>query len=201
MDLSSLKTPAPRGDRLRLVKGRMHEVSGRGALTFALAQAAQIGGKVALVWPSWERGVPMAQGIGPLVENLIHIRAQTEMDVLWAIEECLRSTAVTTVISKPKKALNLTQGRRFQLAAAEGGTTGIMIIERGAGCPAAETRWECEPCPSAHEDEALHRWALVKDKKGPEAAWEVIGPPCFEESPRVRDVKSLSAATCATPRA
>lgn len=188
MNLASLKTNVPARDRLQLLKGRMHEASGAGAVTFALAQAAQAGGQVAWIWPRWEPEVPMPQGLGRLSDRLVHIRPANEMDILWAVEECLRSSAVSTVISKPKKPLTLTQGRRFQLAAAEGETIGIMVIARDAGCPAAETRWECDLVP-APADVSRHRWRLVKDKKGPEATWDITVPPCFEDRPHVQPLQ------------
>ena len=76
------------------------------------------------------------------------------------------------VIAEPQPPLSLTAGRRLQLAAEAGGTTGLMLIRDGQGSNAAETRWRCDPV-AAGPDSTLHRWSLIKNKSGTIGFWTV----------------------------
>jgi protein ImuA len=87
------------------------------------------------------------------------------------VEEALRAAPISLVIAEPEKPLSLTAGRRLQLAAAEGRTTGLMLIRDGAGSNATETRWACEPCAGAGGDSTLHAWSISKNKKGTTGYW------------------------------
>jgi protein ImuA len=93
------------------------------------------------------RGLP--EGVG---ERLHLIRPANETDLLWAAEEALRSEGVGLVIAEPEKPLSLIAGRRLQLAAEAGRTTGLMLIREGQGSNAAETRWHCAPNASERRD-------------------------------------------------
>ena len=90
-----------------------------------------------------------------------------------AAEEALRSEGVGLVIAEPEKPLSLIAGRRLQLAAEAGRTTGLMLIREGQGSNAAETRWHCAPNASERRDSTLHQWALSKNKKGTLGTWTV----------------------------
>ncbi|MFV0303552.1 MAG: ImuA family protein [Paracoccus sp. (in: a-proteobacteria)] len=114
------------------------------------------------------RGLP--KGVG---ERLHLFRAEGETDLLWCIEEALRSAPVGLVIAEPEKPLSLTAGRRLQLAAEAGRTTGLMLIREGAGSNATETRWACESVASPAADSTLHCWTLNKNKKGTCGSWIV----------------------------
>ena len=112
------------------------------------------------------RGLP--QGVG---ERLHLLRPVNETDLLWCIEEALRAAPVKLVIAEPSQPLSLTAGRRFQLAAEAGQTTGLMLIQTDAGSNATETRWSCEPTASPQADSTLHQWALKKNKQGTLRSW------------------------------
>ena len=94
-------------------------------------------------------------------------------DLLWCVDEALRSVPVSLVIAEPSSPLALTVGRRFQLAAEAGRTTGLMLIRQDAGSNATETRWNCELLPATAADSTLQRWALNTNKKGTLANWIV----------------------------
>ncbi|MDT8345822.1 MAG: hypothetical protein RQ752_15455, partial [Thermohalobaculum sp.] len=74
-------------------------------------------------------------------------------------------------IAEPGALLSLTAGRRLQLAAEAGGTTGLMLIRAGQGSNAAETRWHATPQPGATPHSTLHCWSLKKNKKGTVGDW------------------------------
>lgn len=157
-------------DPLTLLGARVHEAEGRGRTAFALFQAARTAGPVFWIALAHDqdRLLPAALPEG-LAERLHLVETRDETDLLWATEEALRSPAVALVIAEPARPLSLTVGRRLQLAAEAGRTTGLMLIQQGSGSHAAETRWQCEPLPGP-EDSTRHRWSLIKNKKG------TIGP-------------------------
>ena len=112
------------------------------------------------------RGLP--RGVG---ERLHLFRPGGETDLLWCIEEALRAAPVSLVIAEPEKPLSLTAGRRLQLAAEAGRTTGLMLIRADAGSNATETRWNCAPLASSSPDSTLHQWSLSKNKQGTLGNW------------------------------
>ena len=76
---------------------------------------------------------------------------------------------VVTQLTKP---VDLTAGRRLQLAAEAGKTLGVFLIPEGMGSNATETRWRCLPYFDA-QDSTLHRWQLIKNKSGTLGGWVV----------------------------
>jgi protein ImuA len=151
---------------------RVHEAGGRGRRAFALFQAARHSGPLVWVVPSHVPDLPMLHGLPQGVAERLHLLRPTgETDLLWCVEEALRAAPISLVIAEPEKPLSLTAGRRLQLAAAEGRTTGLMLIRDGAGSNATETRWACEPCAGAGGDSTLHAWSISKNKKGTTGYW------------------------------
>lgn len=150
--------------------GRVHQVTGGedGFLAPVLAFTAGLAGRLAtratpLVWVV-EAGGPddglygpglAALGLPP--DRLLVVRAGTATEVLWAMEETLRCPAPAVVVGQARD-VDLTAGRRLQLAAEQGSTTGFLVPSAhgtgwGAGTPsppaAAATRWRVDPAPSA----------------------------------------------------
>jgi protein ImuA len=76
------------------------------------------------------------------------------------------------VVFQLKDSLSLTAGRRLQLAAKAGKSTGLALISEGQGSNAAETRWRCAPVFDA-EDSTLQSWELIKNKSGTLSVWHV----------------------------
>ncbi|MAB00755.1 MAG: hypothetical protein CMN87_02325 [Stappia sp.] len=159
---------------------RVHEVCGPSALTFA-AIAASLAGEPAL----WVRAGTYHDTVYPLglvpfldPSQLLLARAETHRDSLGVAEEALRSGALSFVVIEIRQPLDLREGRRLQLAARAGGTTGLCIIPQGMGSNAAETRWHVAPLfdPSG-EDSTLMRWEIIKNKTGTIEAWNVRWDP------------------------
>lgn len=162
--------PLPCSDPFDLRPARVHEAEGRGRRIFALFQAARHPGALVWVLPAHMPETPMPGGLPPGVAERLHlVRPVGETDLLWCVEEALRTAPVGLVIAEPQKPLSLTVGRRVQLAAEAGRTTGLMLIREGAGSNATETRWHCEPVAAAGS--TLHRWALRKNKQGTLGSW------------------------------
>ncbi|WP_243645121.1 ImuA family protein [Rhodovulum euryhalinum] len=145
----------------------MHEAEGSGRRAFAVFQAARHPGPLVWILPAHAPQMPMLPGLPPGIASRLHLlRPKGEIDLMWATEESLRAAPVGLVIAEPEKPLSLIAGRRLQLAAEAGQTTGLMLIREGAGSNAAETRWRCEPLATDAADSTLHRWSLIKNKKG-----------------------------------
>lgn len=89
----------------------------------------------------------------PPVQVMI-ARAADDAEVLWCMEEGLRTPALAAVVGQPGVA-DLTAGRRLQLAAEAGGVTGFLLAaggragRNGGGAAAATTRWRVVPAPCA----------------------------------------------------
>ena len=170
---SDLGLAANLTDPFDLRPRRVHEADGRGRRAFALFQAARHPGPLVWIMPSHAPEMPMLRGLPHGVGERLHLlRPVGETDLLWCVEEALRSAPVSLVIAEPEKPLSLTAGRRLQLAAEAGRTTGLMLIRQDSGSNATETRWTCEPLASA-ADSTPHHWALSKNKKGTLASWTV----------------------------
>ena len=162
------------GDAFMLRSARVHEAEGRGRRAFALFQAARHSGPLVWILPAHVPELPMLRGLPRGVGERLHlVRPAGETDLLWCVEEALRSATVGLVIAEPDKPLSLLAGRRLQLAAEAGRTTGLMLIRQDAGSNATETRWVCEPVAGASADSTLHHWSLIKNKKGTTKSWTV----------------------------
>lgn len=159
-------------DPLRLRHARIHEVQGTGRDAFAIFQAARHPGPVFWACPINQRAMLYPPGMPEGLGGRIYLmRARSEVDLLWATEEALRASVTGLVVSEPQRPLSQTAGRRLQLAAEQGGTTGLMLIAPGHGSNATETRWDCRPI--VHPEGWAHHWATVKNKRGPTGEWRL----------------------------
>lgn len=167
-----MRPEPPSLDALMIVRARVHEAEGRGRRAFALFQAARHPGPLVWILPSHAPEMPMLRGLPRGVGERLHLLRPTgETDLLWCVEEALRAAPVSLVIAEPEKPLSLTAGRRLQLAAEAGRTTGLMLIHQDAGSNATETRWHCEPRAGSAADSTLHQWTLNKNKRGTLGSW------------------------------
>lgn len=156
---------------------RVHEVYGPAAVSFALKAAARPGANVLWVRERWLPDQLFPHGIeGADPARLLLAMTKDQTDSLAVAEEALRDGAVPLVVVQITAPISLTAGRRLQLAAKEGGTTGLCLIPEGMGSNAAETRWHCAPVFDPAFDPAdstLQRWTLKKNKSGTLGAWHV----------------------------
>lgn len=155
---------------LALRPARVHEACGQGLVHFALFQALRHTGPV--VWVTHPDAVLPVDIPAALRRRCHFVQAASEDDLLWAAEEALRASPISLVIAQPDKPLSLTIGRRLQLAAEAGQTTGLLLISEGQGSNAAETRWICTPLASGLGS-TLHHWDLIKNKMGTLQSWTV----------------------------
>ena len=159
-------------------RSRTHEVCGPAATPFALTLGAALGGKVFWVREAWLgetiNPVSFARFLDP--KQLLVAQAPSHLDVLAVAEEALRSGGIALVVMEITQPIGLTEGRRLQLAAQAGQSTGLCILPEGMGSNAAQTRWHCAPVFDARttaEDSTLQCWKLIKNKSGTLASWTV----------------------------
>lgn len=119
--------------------------------------------------------------------RLIHLRARTAHDVLWALEESLATpgfAAAIGILARDGRRYDFTASRRLSLrAAASGGTAIVLRVGDGTGATAAATRWSVAARPSVPVHHPGHtmpglgppRWRveLVRCKRGRPQDWLV----------------------------
>ena len=146
--------------------GRWHEIVSPGLETetaaapaaFAALMAAPLARTGEAVWvlrrdDLWAPGLA---GLGFPPERLIQVCARDEAEALAVMEDALATVGVTCVFGEVE-AVDLTAGRRLQLACEKRGSTGFVIKRRPFGGTAkaeaagsiAATRWRVAPAPSA----------------------------------------------------
>ncbi len=140
-------------------------IAGRGPALWCLARAGLHG--------------PGLGAFGLEPDRLIVARARRPADVLWAMEEGLRSGQLGAVLGEAR-ALDLTAGRRLQLAAGAGGAACLVLRppEAGHAPGAAVTRWRVAAAASAPEGglpglPGAPRWRveLVRCRGGAPRQW------------------------------
>lgn len=138
-----------------LPTGCLHEILGDSATGFGLALLARLtrlpgagpvlwcGRRIDLYGPGLA-----ACGLDP--GRLILAEAARPADLLWAMEEGLRCPGLAAVVGEVAR-LDLTTGRRLQLAAEAGGVTGLVLRQgtEETGASAATTRWRVTAAPGS----------------------------------------------------
>ena len=166
--------PIPLSSFFPLKPGRAHEAQGPGAPFFALAACAARPVPQPCLWIAerWQAEQLHPEGVAPYLDpaRLLFAHTKDHPDTLASAEEALRSAAFGVVVTRLSQPLTLFTGRRLQLAAQAGKSTGLFLIDESAGSASAETRWHCAP-HFAPDDSTLQRWQLTKNKSGTLTEW------------------------------
>lgn len=182
--------PLPGGLGLALARGRIHEVCGPARTALAALILAQSQGPAIWVSPGWlpERLYP--PGLAEFADpgRLIFARARRPEDLLWAMEEALRSGAAPLVLADLPSPPALTPVRRLHLAAEAGAEAaghrgrlmplGLILTPGEGGAQGVESRWQFDPAPSGSTLlEARNAWVLrrLRARMAPPAAWRLTG--------------------------
>ncbi|MBX3480589.1 MAG: hypothetical protein KF842_09320 [Caulobacter sp.] len=185
-DASPLTTP--RAGRLGLEEAWGEGVTGRaGAVAFALTRAAQDDPRpVVLAAPrpwvrehgGWFRDG--LKGLGLADGRLLLVETRKEGEILWALEEVLKSRAVAGAVAAVD-AVSLLASRRLDLAAREAAAPCLLLRTAAArDISAARRRWRVRSAPSApHPDDDLApgaprlSLALTRSRGEPPGEWLV----------------------------
>jgi protein ImuA len=171
--------PALWGGAIAFATGRVHEFCGTARRTLALQAAAAAGAPVIWIVPAHGSAILNGAGMADLIapQDVIFVAPARGADMLWAMEEALRSGAAPAVIADLPEPPGMTPVRRLHLAAeagaAEGYCTplGLILTPGDGGAPGIETRWRMEPAHTPGQD----GWNLtrLRARMAPPAAWQV----------------------------
>lgn len=139
-----------------LARGALHEIVGEGAdraaaSGFVIRLLAGLTAVGPVLWclSDPELYGPGLQRLGLAPGRLILARTRRDTDLLWAMEEGLRTPGLAAVLGEPHR-LDLTASRRLQLAAENVGGLGLVLRQSDGGkATAAVTRWRVASAPSA----------------------------------------------------
>lgn len=164
---------------MSLAHGRLHEACGPARQRFALWVAARTQGPVLWIAPAWAAGQMNACGIATIIDpaRLIFITPRRPEDVLWSMEEALRSGAVGLAVADVPGLPGLTHVRRMHLAAEAGGQNrdapplGVLLTPGPGGAQGVETRWALTP---AHKGPDMS-WRLdrLRARTAPPKSWTI----------------------------
>ena len=191
----------------------LHEIEGTGAaeengaaVTFLAGILARLAPARPVLWCLQRPDLhPPGLALAGLdAQRLVLLRAPDERDILWAMEEGLRSRALAAVVGEVE-ALSTPASRRLQLAAESAGVTGFVLHRSAgsAGASAAVTRWRIAALPSApvagEPGIGRPRWRveLLRCRCGMPAAWDVEA--CDAQSLRATGYVAVPAALADRP--
>ncbi len=149
------------------------------------------------------RGV---QAMGADPGRLLSVAAGKTLDVLWCVEEGLRSGAVAAVVAAVSEA-SFTATRRLSLAAAEAELPALLLMPHNrGGASAAQSRWRVASAPSApnrYDPEApgAPRWqvTLERARLAPEAVGRRFDLELEDETHHLRVVDRLADRSLEAP--
>lgn len=180
--------PLPGGLGLGMARGRVHEICGPARVTLAALILGESQGPVIWISPGWlaERIYPA--GLAELADpgRIIFARARRPEDLLWSMEEALRSGAAPIVLADLTAPPALTPVRRLHLAAETGAEAarhagrlpplGVLLTPETGGAQGVESRWHMAAAPSG-STLTLRRgaWILrrLRARLAPEAAFHL----------------------------
>ena len=176
--------------------GRVHECAGRARRVFALMLAARTSGPVLWIAPAYGTDKLNPDGMLRFVDpgRFIFVAPQRAEDLLWSMEEALRSGAVPLVVADMPGFPALTPVRRLHLAAEAGAAQaprrplGLLLTPDEGGAQGVETRWVMQPDMAPDMTNALPhnhlRWHLARRRarRAPPRDWHILqNPACAFE--------------------
>ena len=168
---------------LTLPRARLHEACGGARVIFALWLAAQTEGPVFWIAPSWTPHRLNPDGMTGFSSpaRFTFISPLRPDDVLWSMEEVLRSGQAALVVADIPGPPGLTAVRRMHLAAETGAAegkitpTGLLLTPGTGGAPGIETRWQM--IPDHGPKRAQWRLSRLRARTAPVQSWQVSGLP------------------------
>ena len=176
------------GVQFALTRARVHEFCGPARTTLAAFVLAATAGAVIWASPAWlpERVYPY--GLMPFADpnRIIFARCRRPEDILWVMEEALRSGAAPVVLGDLPTPPALTPIRRLHLAAEAGAEAahrrgrpaplGLILTPQMGGAQGVESRWHMQCAPSGMtmlENRAAWTLSRLRARGVPPARWGV----------------------------
>ncbi|MEQ9243904.1 ImuA family protein [Roseovarius indicus] len=168
---------------LTLPLARLHEICGPARHTLAMLIAAATQGPVFWITPAWTTDALNPDGMVALTQpnRFTFLAPRRAEDLLWTLEETLRSGLVPLAIAELPEPPGMTAVRRLHLAAetgaaeGHGAPLGLILTPGDGGAPGIETRWHMA---QAHTPGAPG-WALTRRRARtlPPKDWHLAGRP------------------------
>ena len=167
-------------DDLTLERARVHEFCGTARRRLALKLAGALHGPVFWIRPAWGATHLNPDGFLAQVDpgRFTFLTPKRPEDLLWVMEETLRTGQVPLCVADLPEPPGLTAVRRLHLAAETGAKDGItaplgvLLTPGDGGAPGVESRWSLLP----RHRHGRRRGLASGPTSGPHAAGKKLGP-------------------------
>lgn len=158
---------------LHLAKGRVHELQGDGAESFALVAASRVQGPLIWCGRNGDVGSLAPTAVQRFIDpaRLLMVEGVSRAEVMWAGEQALRSSGISCVVIELGAGPSLRDSRRLQIACEESGAIGFVLVRGRAQTSAAETRWHCKSLSDQGSVQGQWEWRCTKNRKGELGVW------------------------------
>jgi protein ImuA len=162
----------PLMEGVALPAARVHEACGRARRSFAMMLGRATRGHIYWIATPWAADPLNAEGAAPFLDpaRITFLSPNRPEDVLWCMEEILRSGAVPLVVADIPGFPGLTPVRRMHLAAETGldvglcQPVGLLLTPGDGGAQGVETRWRMDRLRARTAPQK--RWSVRYDKAG-----------------------------------
>ena len=164
---------------INLALGRVHEACGPNRHSLAMMIAQKTKGHIFWVAPEWNIDCLHADGVISFINpgRLTFLNPKRTEDILWTLEEVLRSGVVPLIIADLPGLPALTPVRRLNLAAETGtregkhSPLGLLLTPGNGGASGIESRWYL----SAHHQGMKNIWQLkrMRSRREPPKSWSL----------------------------
>jgi hypothetical protein len=155
----------------------MHEIYGPAAVGLTSMIASFTTGKI--IWIRSKNQLKQLNPNGIIyinnnLNNYIVVFSESK-NILWAMEQAVRSSACSVVIAELPKSPDFISSRRLQLIAREQGTLVIALPDNNENIPpsAAETRLRVTSIPGSIREAPRFHIDLFKNKNGTKFSWKM----------------------------
>jgi protein ImuA len=141
-----------------------------------------MGSNGTILWISSSRTLfpPALKNFGVAPDRFIFIDLQKEKDVIWAMDEALKCSALSAVIGEMRE-IDFMASRRLQLAVEQSQVTGFILRNqyRHLNTTACVSRWRITSLPSESENDlpgiGFPKWRveLLRIRNGRPGTWDI----------------------------
>lgn len=140
-----------------LALGAVHEVTGSAAGGFVSCLLGRLDGSMLWCVGANDRSGLYGPGLAAFgidVSQVTVAFCRDQTDMLWAMEEGLRTPGLAAVVGEPSSSVDMAASRRLQLAAETGGALGLVLGRGRTGgklaANALVSRWQADAVPADH---------------------------------------------------